>query len=159
MDLGSILVILALAIVAVGFIARPLFEQNGFIDTYQGTGLSKLLAERERILTILQELDMDFTMGKIAENDYVDQRSMLVTRGATVLKNIDMQRAAKPDASEVLVDKEQLDLQIEAAIAQKRKPKAEATNNFCGQCGNGLYEGDHFCSVCGTPVPTLETEA
>ncbi len=21
---------------------------------------------------------------------------------------------------------------------------------YCGKCGNGIYEGDHFCTKCGT---------
>ena len=91
MDIGSILAILALAIFVFAFIVRPLFEVEGIKDTYYGRELSSLLAERERILTILQELDVDYAMGKIVERDYGEQRSNLVTRGATVLKNIDIQ--------------------------------------------------------------------
>lgn len=162
MDIGSILAILALAIFAFTFIARPLFERKDFKDTYYGRQLSNLLAERERILTILQELDMDYAMGKIDERDYVDQRSLLVRRGATVLKNIDLQRDAhdlRGESGEAVSATEQLESLVEAAIAQKRSLKSEVLSNYCSQCGNALYAGDKFCSRCGAPIVAVETEA
>lgn len=162
MDIGSILAILALAIFAFTFITRPLFEKKGFKETYHGRQLSNLLAERERILTILQELDMDYTMGKIDERDYADQRSALVRRGATILKNIDLQREAhdlRGESGEAVSAAEQLESLVEAAIAQKRTPKSEVLSNYCGQCGNALYAGDKFCSRCGAPIVAVETEA
>lgn len=163
MDIGSILAILAVAIFAFAFIARPFFEKKGIKDTYYGRELSSLLAERERILTILQELDMDYAMGKIVERDYDDQRSNLVTRGATVLKNIDLQRAEQnlhQESGEADSAAEQLESLIEAAITQKRKTKPTGTlSNFCGQCGNALHAGGQFCSRCGEPIAVVEIEA
>ena len=161
MDIGSILAILALAIIAIAFIVRPLFEKNGFEDTYQGRRISSLLAERDRVLTILQELDMDHAMGKIVEGDYVDQRSVLVAKGARVLKNIDLQRDGgnlRQESGEVVSDTAKLENLIEAAIAQMRVTKPEESGKYCGQCGNVLLGGDHFCSRCGAPVPAMETE-
>ena len=54
MDIGSIMAIFALGIFVFTFIARPFFEKKGVKDTYYGRQLSSLLAERDRILTILQ---------------------------------------------------------------------------------------------------------
>ena len=162
MDIGSIMAILALGIFVFTFIARPFFEKKGVKDTYYGRQLSSLLAERDRILTILQELDLDYAMGKIIERDYADQRSTLVTRGATVLKNIDLQQEEfdlRKESGNALIATEQVDSLIEAAITLKRKTKRGALSNYCGQCGNALQAGDQFCSRCGEPIVVMEAEA
>ena len=89
MDLGSILVTLAIAIIVVGFVARPIIEKRGYAVTEANRRLSALQAQRDQILTVLQELDMDQAMGKIQGKDYEAQRSDLVSRGAAVLKELD----------------------------------------------------------------------
>src|SRR5512145_657270 len=92
MDIGSLLLILALFLFVAWFIARPFFETQ---PKFAGPGGSNeharsfLLAERERVLTALQELDFDHTLGKVPENDYPIQRAALLQRGADILRQMD----------------------------------------------------------------------
>jgi len=92
-ELGSIFLILALLVIVVLLISRPFFTrkaspENSF-DTRLDRECSNLLAERDRILVALQELDFDFTLGKIPGESYTPQRTRLVRRGAEVLRRLD----------------------------------------------------------------------
>jgi hypothetical protein len=116
MDIGSLFLILSLLIIVGWFIARPLFERQASIVTHlpdqQDHAISALLAERDRILNALQELDFDYALGKIPEEDYPIQRAALVQRGAQVLRQLDeyTQQPASQDQ----------EARLEAAIAARR---------------------------------------
>jgi hypothetical protein len=126
MDLGSLFLILALLLLVALFIGRPLFEQEAYQREARSRNLaaselgvsqmdheqSTLLAERDRILGALRELDFDYALGKIPEEDYPAQRSLLVQNGANVLRSLD---ALQPDPS---VD--DVEERLEAAIAARR---------------------------------------
>jgi hypothetical protein len=89
MDLGSIFLILAVFILTVLFIVRPFFEHKTVSVSRQEIELSSLLAERDRILNALEELDFDYSMKKIAEDVYPIQRAVLLKRGAEVLRKLE----------------------------------------------------------------------
>lgn len=120
MDIGSLLLILALLIIVGWFVARPLFERPATIVSeypdQQEHAISALLAERDRILNALQELDFDHTLGKIPEEDYPIQRAALVQQGAQVLRQLDefTQQPASQDQ----------EARLEAAIAAHRADAA-----------------------------------
>jgi hypothetical protein len=121
MDIGSLLLILALLILVGWFVARPLFEPRvrivSELPDQQDHEMSALLAERDRILTALQELDFDHALGKIPEEDFPSQRTALVRQGAQVLHQLDelTQQPASQDQEE----------RLEAAIAARRADAAQ----------------------------------
>ena len=175
MDIGSILLILALLILVGLFIARPIFERKAVIVTSQ-TGqddheFSTLLAEKDRILNALQELDFDQTLGKIPEEDYPAQRALLLQQGASILRQLDQynHRVLAGDAEE----------RIEAAIAARRAdvsrqgslPSLEGEEALLDQGSTSPVTADDeveariaarrrerqgksagFCPQCGMPV-------
>lgn len=112
MDLGSLLLVLALLVLVGLFVARPLFERKAIpvpaLAEQEDQELSTLLAERDRILNALQELDFDRDLGKVPEPDYPAQRAALLQRGAEVLRRLD-ERRARASAGD-----------LEAAIASRR---------------------------------------
>lgn len=115
MDLGSIFLILALLILVGLYIGRPLIEDKGYVSVLQETedhNRSMLMAERDRILNALQELDFDHALGKIPEEDYPQQRTMLLTRGATILRELDSLAVGE--------EHEAVEVRLEAAIAARR---------------------------------------
>jgi hypothetical protein len=120
MDIGSIFLILALLILVGLFISRPLFERKAIAVSPEEHEFSFLMAERDRILTALQELDFDHTLGKIPEADYPAQRASLLQRGADILRQLD-----KYDHKSSQGDWES---QIEAAIAARRRETGKQFN-------------------------------
>lgn len=152
MDVGSILVILALTIVTVVFIGRPLFERRGVLVTQKDRKLSTLQAERDRILAAIEELEMDFAMGKISEQPFRARRTALVGEGANVLRSMDSV-VGEGDQERRASD---LDAEIEAAVASLRGERAQVGQRSCPSCGGDVHPDDRFCVHCGASVANVE---
>src|SRR3990172_11690320 len=88
MDFGSILLGLALLLLAGFIVARPLIDGERPHEA-EATPADSLLAERDNLLTALRDLDFDHATGKIADEDYTPQRAQLVARGVSVLKELE----------------------------------------------------------------------
>jgi hypothetical protein len=111
MDIGSILLGLAVLILAAFLISQPLLDRRQ--QRQQTLSEADLLREqRDRLLSTLRDLDFDQASGKIQEEDYTPLRAKLVAEGAAVLKKLDELRPAAPA---------RLESQLEQAIAARRK--------------------------------------
>lgn len=94
MDIGSILLILSLFIFVALFVSRPFLapEAAGKVSARAAGNdddISYLLAERDRILNAIKELDFDYALHKIPEEEYPTQRAALVYQGAEILRKLD----------------------------------------------------------------------
>jgi hypothetical protein len=156
MDPASVLVVVAMFLLAAAFISRPLAREEGRPIEEGERRLSALYAEQDQILALLYELDTDFAMGKILPEDYQRQRAERLTRGADVLKEID-QLAARPPASG---DGREADLEarLEKEVARIRQTLGPSAG-YCGECGSPLAGSDKYCPRCGTPVPLAGSTA
>lgn len=152
MDLGSILIILALVLLAAAFIARPLVEHKSASIAEEDHRLSTLQAERDHVLDALQELDSDHAMNKIIQGDYQIQRATLLARGAEILKAIDKMEAVAVESS----SETDLEAELEDAVARLRHVQRGTSGGFCGACGGAVVAGDSFCSHCGASLPEEE---
>ena len=182
--IGSLFLVLALALLVALFVARP-FIFGSPVKTSEARireqelehQLSTLLAERDRVLNALQELDFDYALGKVPEEDYPYQRSVLVRNGAEVLRKLD-ELQASGGQNRQFQGNDSAEDRIEAAVAARRadaaavpagrKRQAEAV--VTGSNGHGTVEKDTledliasrkrqrqektagFCPKCGRPV-------
>ena len=89
MTLGPLLLFVALLVVVALFVARPLVEADADIEDLGDPVASQWVAERERVLDALTELDSDWHMGKVPEDIYQEQRDMLLATGAKALEQLD----------------------------------------------------------------------
>jgi hypothetical protein len=89
MELTAIFFSLAVLILVGLYLYAPFMERRARRVTEEEHELSALMAERDRVINALQELDFDFKLGKIPEDDYPLQRSTLLQKGADVLRKID----------------------------------------------------------------------
>jgi len=176
MDIGSILILFALLLLVGLYIARPLLERQGKIVSQEEHEHSSLLAERDRALTALGELDFDYSLGKIPEEDYPAQRALILQYGAEILRKLDAYQppettvsaeerleqviaarhaeksASASPAVEVSarpVNIAAADDQLEVMIAERRRKRQVKTAGFCHQCGSPLQQSDRFCPRCG----------
>jgi hypothetical protein len=190
MELGAIFLILALAVVIGLFVSRPFLNSETIrpskeqLEEADPTAhkRSALLAERDRLLNSLQELDFDHGLGKIPAEDYPPQRTILLQRAANVLRELDSLGEAGPGVSaeervEQAVAVRRADGQlkpelvaqapgvpavfgtpagrdddIEMLIASRRKQRQEKSGGFCPNCGRPVQKSDKFCSNCGAVV-------
>ena len=183
MEIGSIFLILALLLLVGLFVGRPILDHQGerLISASDQVEhqRSALLAERDRILTALWELDFDNTLGKIPEEDYPSQRTALLHQGADLLRQIDAlqpgeavddaearleaaiaARRMASGASDTTVNgraehtapKALLKAQedeFEVMLANRRRARQEKAAGFCPQCGQPVQKSDRFCPKCG----------
>ncbi|HRE29697.1 MAG TPA: hypothetical protein PK954_23845, partial [Anaerolineales bacterium] len=88
MDLGFILLAVALTGLVIFIVAQPFFE-NRAAPAQADDIVAGLSAERDTILAAVRDLDFDHATGKIEDADYAAQRAKLMAQGAEVLKRLD----------------------------------------------------------------------
>ncbi|OGO12591.1 MAG: hypothetical protein A2Y93_02550 [Chloroflexi bacterium RBG_13_68_17] len=154
MDIGSVLILVGVAVLAVAFVARPLVEKQTPADRPQDRRLSGIQAELDRVMAMIQELDMDFAMDKIDSSEHQAQRSTLMTHGAALMR----QRDELQGGGSVRPDAGSLDAIIETEVARMRG-LSEGPSVFCGNCGQPAMAGDRFCVRCGAVLAAQEMHA
>jgi hypothetical protein len=126
------------------------------------------MAERDRVINALQELDFDFKLGKIPEEDYPVQRDELLQMGIGILKQLDgltspaspargegteesrLEQAAAAGRTDASGKPERLtDDDIESMLAARRKARKTRSAGFCPRCGKPVLTTDLFCPNCG----------
>jgi len=174
MDIGSIFLILAFALLVGVFISQPFLDRKlnalpvAVVQTQQQAGQvrSTLLAERDRLLTALQELDFDHALGKVSAEDYAAHRATLLQAGVQVLRQLDeIGEAPSGPAGSVEQRIEEVvaarradraappaDDDLEELIAARRRARQEKSAGFCSRCGSPLQKSDRFCARCGQAV-------
>jgi hypothetical protein len=180
---GSLFLILALAVIVAVYIGKPFLlnteqkpaSSTKAIEHDREHQISSLLAERDRVLNALQELDFDYSLGKIPVDEYPQQRAALLKSGSDVLRALDEMTAATSAKEQAVEDR------IEAAVAVHRAdaarvcagsqeaPQIDTQAAAVGMGGNGkgkdaLEEiiaarkrqrresAAGFCPRCGKPV-------
>ena len=168
MDLGAILLLIALLIAVGLYLASPLLGHPRRPVAEETLEASSLLAERDRVIAALQELDFDFKLGKVPPEDYPAQRTSLLQRGADVLRQLDSlllahtvpggqldpnarieQAAAAGRADGAAADRGLADDSIESMLAARRAVRRAKSAGFCPRCGKPILVTDDFCPHCG----------
>jgi len=165
MELTAIFFSLAVLILVGVYLYAPFMERRARRVTEEEHELSALMAERDRVINSLQELDFDFKLGKIPEDDYPTQRVGLLQKGADILRKIDslapqavsaqdtearLERAIaarRADASTTAP--EVSDDDVESMISSRRKGRTTKSAGFCPKCGKPVMVTDRFCPSCG----------
>ncbi len=151
MELEVFLFLVGILLLVAAYIFHPFFGTQRRTNRREDHRRSNLLAEKERLLKSLQELDFDFQLGKIDDGDFGTQRSKLISLGAHVLKELDslpcpaVQERMDPLKQSASIDDEE----IENLISRRRANRKEKMVGFCPACGKAVLLSDHFCPGCG----------
>jgi NADH pyrophosphatase NudC (nudix superfamily) len=173
MDLGSLFLIFGVAIFVFFIVSKPLFEISAekrlvaksqvVIENSQQRSI--LLAERDRVLRSLQELDFDYSLGKIPQEDYPEQRNFLLRKGADLIRSLDEMAGQSTEEDAVrrveavieanraagmtpeMPETESDDISV--LIAARKRAKLEKPTGFCPKCGKPVTATDKFCAKCG----------
>lgn len=159
----GVAVALLISFVALVYVVWPLLQPGPAPVVVENDRLTDLVGRKDAVLTAIKELEFDYRMGKLSEEDYqrLDQR--LRRQAIGLLQQIE--KVAPASA--------QLDAQIEAEIAMRRKtqdaalspapglypppapadPAPAAISRFCTNCGRPAGPADKFCANCGAPIP------
>lgn len=170
MELTAIFFSLAVLILVGMFLYAPFIEKRARPVTEEERDLSALMAERDRVINSLQELDFDFKLGKIPDEDYPVQRASLLQKGSDILREIDSLASSSPSEkggegqdAEARLEKaiaarradgasakpELSDDDLESMISTRRRGRKERSAGFCPKCGKPVMMTDRFCPSCG----------
>ena len=159
MEPVAIFLLLIVLISIVLYVSRPFLERRRGQAVENNPELSSLLAERERLLNALQELDFDQSLGKIPAEDYPAQRAALLQKGAEVFRQLDnithnttMQSSGKSSGSKFQPTSQLSDDDLEDIVAKRRYARKDKPAGFCPKCGKPVLQSDVFCTSCGKPL-------
>jgi len=135
----------------------------------------RLLAERERALATLQELEFEHNIGNLSDEDYAALQAPQRRKAVAILReldSIDDDGVNAPVSPPPLVEDPTLDTRLEEDIARARARLAggptddvatpatsiptdastPASAAVCPTCGAPHATGARFCAECGRPL-------
>ena len=142
MDVPSLFLILAVALLVGVFISRPFANRRSASEKLirpaaeeNDIRRSTLLAERDRILMALQDLEFDYTLGKIPAETYPMQRTDLLTNGAAVLRQlVELAGTTATTSAEARLEAVVAARRADAVVQPARQAEA-ATAGFAAPAG------------------------
>jgi len=171
MDIGALFLTLAITTLVAMYLLQPYLERRTKIVSAQEFEHSHLLAERDRYINALRELDFDNELGKIPEDSYPTQRAELLKKGADALRRLDEYEGAKGTSAEERLEaviaaqradaisapktasdaapSMDADDELESLIAARRSKRNAKSDGFCPNCGHAILTTDKFCTNCG----------
>jgi hypothetical protein len=122
---------LTLALLTILFVAYPLLKKPqrklGFAANHQG---EDLVARKHEIYAAVRDIDFDYRMGKLSEEDYNSLREQYKQEAVKVMQALDRM----------------------SGRGQKSVPHVDAAKSeaaFCHMCGAPAQRADAFCGACG----------
>ena len=109
-----------------------------------------LSSRREALLTALRDLDFDYTVGKVTQEDYGPMRQALLAEVAAIMTQLDEAQAAAQDGLEARLEAEVL--AVRQKLAAGKAPRSPLDSRPCSSCGRTPRIGDLYCRDCGTQL-------
>jgi len=106
------------------FLLTPFFRKHfGVEAAFSSNGHQELTHEKQLLLSEVREIEFDYQMGKLSEEDYQTLTHEYKLRAAKVLKQLSGKSSSKHNHS--------------------------TTGQFCASCGTKRPNGARFCPFCG----------
>ncbi|MDP2776329.1 MAG: zinc ribbon domain-containing protein [Anaerolineales bacterium] len=126
----AILIGLGMLGISIPFVIRP-YRQKHTKNANKTNTHAQVEESRVAALSALRDLDFDYKIGKVIEEDYMTARAQLLA-----------------EAAQYIQQQEQEDDRLEALIQNRRSSK----DANCEECGTFMEAGQRFCAKCGKPV-------
>ena len=169
MDIGAIFFTLAVVTLVGMYVGQPYLQRRGRRTTQEDHEYSTLMADYDRTVNTLQELDFDNALGKVPVEDYPRQRAELLAKGAELLRKLDAMQpqetgrdaesrieaavaSRRADSSTKKAVTVLDDDDLESLIASRRKTRNGKSAGFCPKCGKPILVSDRFCPSCGKAI-------
>ena len=136
--------IVVIIIAAGGWVFYPLlrspYSSEGFGSHGSDDRKEALQQSKENVYAAIKEMDFDYQMGKLSEDDYQHLKMQYKGKAVEILKSLDTANQAE-DAD--------LEAAIELEVQQLREQYHTSSINFCSQCGIEVLPNSNFCQGCG----------
>ncbi len=120
-----------LALLTIAFVAYPLLQKSqhkvSFAVNHQN---EDLLARKNEIYAAVRDIDFDYRMGKLSEEDYASLREQYKQEAVKIMHALDRMAGHTPPEP-------------------KRGGAKDGNTRFCHSCGAQTQRADEFCSACG----------
>ena len=151
MDIGSILLGIALLVIVAVYVGRPFLRARG-TQRETMTEREGLAAQKAALLEQIRTLDFEHETGKMPDAEHRQQRTRLLNEAATIMKQLDdLAPVPARNGSPARIEAD-----VEAAIAAIRawnrdntRAREHGNGRFCTQCGKPRDAGNKFCAHCG----------
>jgi hypothetical protein len=122
-------------IFALAYILFPLYRGNKsfFWLIPEDQTFSYLKEKKTTVYNNLKDLDLDYSIGKIAQDDYARIRSEF-----------------KQEAAQVLTEIDELDQWIEKELSRRQGETLQ--KSICPSCSQILLQDAKYCSQCGVKL-------
>ncbi len=155
-------VVVGITVLVIAYVTAPLWRPRKPLVETDDTPLTALIERKDATLRAIKEVEFDYQMGKLSEEDFERDNVRLRHQAIALIRHIE---ELAPDAGE-------LDTQLETLIAQQREVSDSASGNgadvaeaetepevlleaekiFCPTCGALAAPDDNFCATCGAPL-------
>lgn len=127
------------------FIVMPILQSRTRLAGWWGKGdsnhhASDLQERKENIYAAIKDIEFDYQMGKLSEEDFKELRQQYKDEAVNLLKEIDatQQKIIKPAAPQ--------------SKSKSKEPVKGKAAKFCWICGTPVTKADKFCANCGTRI-------
>jgi len=121
-----------LAVLTAIFVGYPLFQKRQQkISFALNHRAQELEARKAEIYAAIRDIDFDYRMGKLSQEDYDALRNQYKAEAISTMKQIDQMALGKPPRR------------------AKTTETAKTAARFCHHCGQPAAAADLFCSACG----------
>ncbi len=142
----SVLISASCALLLLAFfylVARPIMSRRPRPAAHAAAhAYLELQHQKELVYAAIKELELDRAVGKIADEDYAEQRRLLEDDAVSLLHKLE----SRDDGGRAAIER-----QIDRDIALL-EPAGTEIGDFesCGGCGTRRSADHRFCPQCGT---------
>lgn len=148
MEIGSLIIVLLLFFLSGLFVLRPFLVKTESRGRAGTTVRDSLVAEKERLLQAIEEIDLEFELEKISSAEHTRNRDLLMVEAADILNELDKLPKSKSGKKKKTAPVQDEDT-LEKMIADRRKQLKNDQSVKCPHCDETVEKGAQFCSHCG----------
>lgn len=149
MEFSSIMIVIFIFILSGVFIMRPFLVEEKKPKRSGSSKTDSLVAEKERLLLAIEELDLEYELDKISVQEHNRNRDILLAEAADVIKQLDKIQKPVSSKKKKTSTSTKADDDLERLINERRQQLKDEKSLKCHSCDQAVSEGAQFCSHCG----------
>ncbi len=138
-------------VIAGVFTLTPLFKEpkgNLEVELLAETELDRLLNRKAIVYTNLKDLEFEYKMGRLGDDDYKRLEAGYKSEAAAILQKLDQMGVEKDLDERIEKDIESSKARLFSKAPAKVPAKTKVSGQ-CPSCGAAVVPGKKFCADCG----------